>query len=96
MGVKKKKFHNSISVYPKYNIKFLKKNFKKAKAVDSLKWPLPLFLSFCSDKHIKWAAGLFCVHDGQKCLPQTHFLPCPLNEDNYGSCKRDNTEEIAP
>ena len=37
-----------------------------------------------------------CVRNGQKCLPQTHFLPCPLNEDNYGCCEKDNTEGTAP
>lgn len=27
---------------------------------------------------------------------RTHFLPCPLNEENYGSCKEEHPDEIAP
>lgn len=27
---------------------------------------------------------------------KNHFLPCPLNEENYGSCKEEHPDEIAP
>lgn len=27
---------------------------------------------------------------------RTHFLSCPLNEENYGSCKEEHPDEIVP
>lgn len=52
----------------------------------------------CSgDSGQKCVCVYVCVRDAvKKCLPQTHFLPCPLNEDNYGSCEKENTDKIAP